>query len=356
MKLLLLADGPRMAYRTLRAAAGAGAEVNVLGAPAAGPLGLSRFTRSLRRSDAPFDENDPDAMVGDINRAIEASGAQMVLAGDPGTTRFLIATAERLAAPRFPGPDLATFDLLNDKARFTRLAQDLGLACPRTRLFADAGLAAAALAAGDLTQPSIVKPLSQSGGVGVIRLDGETAPQRLAGVDYAPVLWQSLERGLDVDVNIYCQEGRVVSFVAYRRERGVYHFYDPPGVRREVEAIAARLGLTGIYNFDVIADEALESVRWLECNPRVFFTIDMLAFVGLNVIACGLPGADEEALRAGHRATLAALAGRRLRKANALALDTLRLGRVESLDWKFLAHALSDPLPAASRLLPQRTA
>jgi predicted ATP-grasp superfamily ATP-dependent carboligase len=334
-----------MGYRVLSAAAATGVQIHVLCEPRGRGLADSRFVTSLTVSHARFDTADAEPMIREINREIAALHIDMVAATDPVTSRFLIATAPRLDAAIFPSPDLETFDLLNDKWRFTELAKSLGFACPTTRLFEDRAALVAAGEAGEFSLPAIVKPLSGSGGVGVMKLDDKDAASVTARIDYSPVLLQTFVEGVDVDATIYCEGGSVLSFISYRRERGVYYFFDSPGMRAELARLAARLCLTGIFNFDLVVDPDAQTHQWLECNPRVFASIDILAFVGLNYFECGLPGRSALETRRVHAKALAAIAGRRLLRWNRLALTTVRFGRSAALDWRFLANRLKDPAP-----------
>jgi hypothetical protein len=309
---------------------------------------------SLTISPSRFDAPAAAAMIGETNREIRTLGVDMVAATDPITSRFLIAAAPHLDAAIFPSPNLETFDLLNDKWRFTGLATALGFACPTTRLFADRDALMAAAAAGDLTLPAIVKPLSHSGGVGVMKLTEKDAASQMARIDYSPVLWQTFVAGKDIDATMYCEGGSVLSFVAYHRERGAYDFFESPGIRGELERLAKRLNLTGIFNFDLVLDPETQVHQWLECNPRVFGSIDVLAFVGLNYFACGLPGRSAAETRRIHGAAMAAIEGRRLLRWNRLALSTVGFGRSDALDWRFLANRLKDPAPRLHAFLQKR--
>src|ERR1700678_3779482 len=144
--LLLLAGSPTMAYRTLRTAAATGAKVFVLAEPRAKPLGASRYCSGLTVTSQRFDALDAEPAIAEINRLVADRGVDMVIPGGPKTSRFLADARSRLAAPAFPGPDPATFELLNDKSRFTELVERLGFACPTTHLLPNRDAVADAIA------------------------------------------------------------------------------------------------------------------------------------------------------------------------------------------------------------------
>ena len=336
MDVLLLSEGSHFAYRVLKTAVAAGARVHVLASPKARMLGWSRRTASLSWADRPFALEDAEPLTRQINQVIAQRGIECVVAGDAPTTRFMIGVADRLEAPIFPSPDLATFELLNDKWRFNQLAAELGLPCPASRLFADRDELARAHQAGELPGPGIVKPLSQSGGAGVHRLDEAAFDAVCARINYAPILWQSFIPGPQWDVSAFCRDGEVVAFSVRRRARGEFIFRDSPELRRQTAILARRLNISGILDFDIIADEELTQVSWLECNPRVFFSIDFVAAAGVNMIALGL----------GQEAPAPALApapAERIRKFTAMARALMRGEALAAPDVRMLLADLSDP-------------
>jgi hypothetical protein len=338
LDVLLLSEGSHFTYRVLKTAAAAGARVHVLAGPRARTLGWSRWTASLERIDTPFAHADEAATVGQINQIIQRRKITRVLGGDAPTTRFMIGVAPQLDAPIFPSPDLATFDLLNDKGRFTELAGSLGLACPPTRRFDHKDELAAALKAGELPFPGIVKPLSRSGGAGVVRLDEGRWSAALARVTYAPLLWQSFLTDPQWDVSAFCREGEIIAFSLRRRGRGEYVFADSAEARRQTAILTRRLGVSGILDFDIIADQALTRFSWLECNPRVFFSIDFVAAAGINMIALGLGTAGIPCAGAIEAAPV-----KRVRKIRAAVAGLMRGEALASPDLRLALSDLSDP-------------
>jgi len=336
LNVLLLSEGSYFAYRVLKTAGAAGARVHVLASRHARALRWSRRAASFALTDAPFDLADCEALVDQINRIIVGRKIDCVLAGDAPTTRFMIGVAPRLVAPIFPSPDLATFDLLNDKSRFTELATSLGLECPPTRLFKGREELAQALKSGKLPFPGIVKPLSQSGGEGVRRIDGADWATVLNGLNYAPILWQRFIPDLQWDVSAFCRDGAIVAFSLRRRAKGEVVFAESHELRRQAGLFAQRLNVSGILDFDIIADEALTRFTWLECNPRVFFTIDLVAAAGTNMIAVGLDATD--------RAPAAAAPVRRIRQLRGMIGRLMRGRPLAWRDLRLLLADLSDPV------------
>jgi hypothetical protein len=341
--VLLLCEDDDFAYRVLRATAAAGARVSVLARGRGGRLRFSRCTDKLQRTRDAFDTTNP-ALIDLIDRLAIDWKIDIVAPTNATTTRYLCAVRERLAVRVVPLPGPGLFDELNDKWRFTLKAARLGLSHPTTRLFADSARLRAALERELGGQAGVVKPLSACGGRGVHRIGPGGSSAAPGHLRYAPILWQAFVPGRSVSASAFCLDGEVLTFLVYSRRAGVYEFSDAPAVRREAEAIVRHTGYSGLVNFDLIARPDGGHV-WLECNPRVFFTIEDQAVAGANFMtpALALNAVEREAAVAAFDRVAAGLTGRRLRKLRASAWALASGAGLTDLDRGLAAHALSDP-------------
>jgi len=327
-----------MPYRVLRCAAATGAEVFVLGGPAARGLAYSRFCKRFEEASVPIDGLGREDLLHAINRQVEALGVDCVVPGDPPSTRSLIVLRDRIRARVFPSPNLETFDLLNDKARFHRYCASAGVPTPRTWLFECTRSLRDAIAAGTLPAKTIAKPLSRSGGEGCVVLDGQAARSRLAEIDYAPIVVQEFIEGEDVCASVFCSKGDVIAFVAYQFGRDIYRTLAAPRIRSEIEKLLRPLDVEGVFGFDLRRDRK-GRIYFVECNPRVTFRIAMSMLAGVNFIALGTNGAPCEAIdSAGPRE-------RTVRGPKALLVALARPWRIEQESLRALRFTLADPVP-----------
>ena len=344
--LLLLAEDDDFAYRVLSAAAAQGARVSVLARGRGLRLRRSRLVHMIRRAETPFDPacaGDASAMIDECARDW---GVDLVVPTNAGATRFLCAARDRLAAaPCLPVPDLDVFDALNDKDSFAAILTRSGLPAPRTVRFESAVDLRAALDRHEISGPGVVKPPRACGGAGVRRLDPGDPSGVLTRIDYAPVLWQPFVEGRHWSACAYGVRGRMHGFVIYAQARGVFSFLNDDRVRAQAARLVAETRFSGVINFDLIAPR--DGVpQWLECNPRVFFSLDVLAAAGVDYLAPAQargPGALEAALGRLDRQA-AAVAGRRLRKMRATALALATGATPTSLDLGLAMRQLADPL------------
>lgn len=333
-----------LAYRAMRCFAAAKVEVYVLGNERSRGMRYARVCAGYTQTPHIFDGNCTAAMIDAVNQAITRHRIDFVFAGDQPSTRSLIMMGGRLRAPLFPMPDLATFDLLNDKARFTALCGRLAVRCPPTQVFENRDGLLEGIAAGSVALPTVIKPLSLDGNRGVIALETPHAAAT-ARIDYRPVLAQDFIDGADIGASVYADRGRVVAYICHRLKRATYVALDQPAVLAALQRIVAATGVSGILNFDMrLAPDG--TVYFLECNPRVFYKMNLAMLVGINFAAVGVAAMTGTALDTVPDAPPAVPpAGTAVRSFKAIAAALARPWQITRRDRAMLGYILADPIP-----------
>jgi len=218
---------------------------------------------------------------------------------------FISRMRERLAeAFRFVIADTALIDDVIDKARFSALAEHLGLPVPAARQFHPVAVEPGDL---DLRFPVIIKPLTRlerwSDTFGLRKaLDAPDAeslralwPQLLdVGTDF---LVQELIPGTEAQIESYhCyvdQRGSTAGEFTGRKIRTFPLSYghstaleitDTADVQKLGRNIVERLGLSGVAKLDFKRDQA-GKLHLLEVNPRFTLWHHLAATAGLNIPA-----------------------------------------------------------------------
>ncbi len=336
MNVLVLAaiyGGP---YRVLCSLAALGASIVVLGEPDSRGLSYSRFCRKFIATKHVFAEEARAQVIAEINELTREHRIGMVVAADNKCARFLITIRDALEAATFPLPDLQAFDRLNDKWQFLTTMKGLGARCPASRLVADRGELLREYRAGSIPLPSIVKPLTRSRSLGVMKLTAGDALEQIAKIDYEPILLQDFIAGPQVDATAYFKDGDLSGFAMCRRQRGTYYCYDEPGIFEQLKRLSQSLRCEGVMDFDLIAGESDHELYWLECNPLFDFNVELLLFAGINYAALGIEGLDAAPRR---------IEGLHvIRRYNALALAMLKPWTITRGDLAYLIHNCSDPI------------
>jgi predicted ATP-grasp superfamily ATP-dependent carboligase len=346
LRVLLVARLFGLPYRVLRCVQGAGAEVYVLGAEQARPLGLSRYCRQFHLTDRPIDGGFDAELANEINRQIARFRIDVVLAADAPTTRALISIKAYLDAPCFPMPELAQFDLLNNKWEFGDLCRSLGIDTPETRLVSNAEALAREIENAEIRLPKVVKPLSMDGGDGVIKIEPETARAQVAQITYAPIIVQEFIDGEDICASAFCEQGEIRGFLAYSFDGVDFTAFFDQAIYNNVGKIARALKVNGVINFDMLRTKD-GRISYLECNPRFFHSMAMSMVAGINFISFGLPNA-----RPGGAAQICPTRRVQFRYPNPrpLVLGLLMPWKLKLISWDALLFLVADPLPSLRKM------
>jgi hypothetical protein len=294
---LVLASTWRLSYRTLRCAARCFDRIYVLGTKEARPLSRSLSCQSFR--ELPFEEGFGSRSISLINRLCDELLVECIIPSDAATTRFLGESAAMLERKCYPVPDPETFDLLNDKSSFISLCQDLDIPTPSTEVFSDKQQLVDRLQAGDLQLPLMAKPLNLEGGRGVTVLRAGKALGTARRLTYRPIMAQQYIRGRDLCAFYLCRKGKTELEVLYRNGGHFIEFIEHPEIGRQCRKIIEAVNYDGVIGFDIRQSES-NDLYFLECNPRVWYNMELVMLAGCNFVEVGLrpPTFGQQALEA----------------------------------------------------------
>lgn len=293
MKILLLVSSHPFGLSALRALARAGHEVHVWGAQVCPDAALSRHCASYRRVE-PATLTRPLALARALTRARARLGFAAVVPADMATTWALSEAREQLAWE--VGYPLAPADLLrrlDNKASFSALLEELRLPQPWFRLLR-CGEPAPALAFPLLAKDPWgegskgVYPVASPAGLDALRRPGR------------PLLLQELVEGEDEDVVVLAQGGRIAAALRQRGRAngGVKQVLaDLADAAPLVERLVSALRLEGVLQFDLRRRASDGRLLFIECNPRLWGTLDYAVLAGRNFPAMALSLAAGEELR-----------------------------------------------------------
>lgn len=342
-RVLLVATFFNMPYRIMRCLRNGGAEVYVIGTSGSRPLRSSRHCKAFFQSHRIICGGRDEDLALEVNCLVRDLEIDMVIAGDAPSTRFLIANLDLIEGRCFPMPDAATFDQLNDKWAFQALCRTLGIPHPATRLLPNAAALEQEVAKDKIALPFVAKPLSRSGNSGVITFTERSNLDQLKAIDYRPVLVQDFVPGMDLSATVYARAGRLEAFMGYRIHRQVFYTYRDERVLVEIAKVIERSAFDGVCNFDMrVTPEGV--IYFLECNPRLFYNVDLAMLAGLNFLTWGLhPAPPGDALFVAPET--------KVRLPKGLAYSLLTSLRCSRRDWAVTSNLFLDPVPNAMERL-----
>jgi len=344
MRGLLIALGFPVQYRVLRCAAKAGMSVSVLGNAEAKQLRFSRYCNSFELV-PPHLENSPgtqlDAWADLLIGLIEKQGADILLPGDAQATLLLGQLRSRLEMRSnvriFPVPTESAFLELNDKWAFYKNCLRLNLPVPKTWRFDSKEDAIRALATEEFPDRLVVKPLDLWGGYGVKLFDRKDAGFGIRGLDYEPLLIQEYIEGEDTGLSVLVRSGRIVASLIHQVRSRRFYFFHCEEFLRIGEALATDYNCDGILHIDAQMTPSGE-LYLLECNPRVYLSMDYAALAGINLIELGIRDsipADAPPLTVGEIT---------FRKPPELIKSVLKFKGFERNDLRAAAFQIADPV------------
>jgi biotin carboxylase len=337
MNGLMVAFAFVLPYHLLRTATAAGIRVHVLGSGPSRALRNSRYCASYHPSAQRWDGPDEhETLLAEIREVVQRRHIDVIFPSDDVSTRLLAALRDRLPVRTTPLPDVATFDLLNDKWNFTRFALAHGVRVPQGWLRSSVDAVRRDLADGVLRLPLTAKPVNRSGGYGVVHLRDEADLAQLDRIDYRPILLQRHIVGETIGISVVARAGRVLVHATQRRDERRFELFANPDLAENVERLVAASGFSGPANFDAVLEDA-SGLSWIvECNPRFWYTIWMAMVAGLNFLDFAF-AAEPPA------AAPITLAGVGLQLSPR---DIVRHpGQASRRDWQVIGHHLRDPLP-----------
>jgi biotin carboxylase len=329
---LMVAFTFTLPYHVMRVAHAAGIQVHVLGSDASRGLKMSRCGRAYHEMPSAA---HPEALLAEIGELVRAHSIDIIFPSDDVSTRLLATLADRLPAPCVPLPDLATFDLLNDKWNFTQFCQQNGIRAPQARLFDSLLALRQALDSGEIALPLTIKPTNRSGGAGVLHLREPADLALLDTVDYRPILAQRHIIGKSVSITMLCDHGKVLAHVAQERDAKRFRVFANTDLLDNVTWLATLTGYHGIANFDAVLSDEDGRAYLVECNPRFWYSVYLVAIAGLNFVKLALAPPRE----------VVTLDAREFRLS--LRQILTQPWRANRLEWKYLLYCLGDPVTFA---------
>jgi predicted ATP-grasp superfamily ATP-dependent carboligase len=253
------------------------------------PPARSRWRAGVINPDAP---DLGDAIV----EAARAVGATHVIPDEVAMFAAVADVTEALApAVAFPSCSAADIMRFDSKAELAALATSLGLPVVPTHVVHSANDAPTH----PFDYPILVKPDGAAAGAGQRRCDQPA--DLLALLPKWPKgrqLIQPLIPGSDVHLSFVADRGELIGW-EIREPIPVEH--PTPGMFRVIEDdealdIAQRLAIGtayhGLGNLDFRRDARTGRLGLLECNPRLYATMDVAARAGADLLALGLDLAD----------------------------------------------------------------
>jgi predicted ATP-grasp superfamily ATP-dependent carboligase len=278
------------------------------------PLCLGRFSRFVARVHrCPGIGRDPEGYLAFICDLLDRRRFDVLLPIHEQGLVFAKARERLMARIKLAIPSFDSYLTALDKAAFSQLLSELGIAQPETAILPSLDALPLRVALPCVLKASIA---TASRGTFVVRSDAELEAARAAlSGDRTQILLQQWLDGPTEHVQAMFEHGRLRGIAAFAQLMAgagggpaLKESIAPDLVERPVASIGARLRWHGALSFDYIRHGGV--AHFVDCNPRLvepmaarYAGADLTAL--LLAISCGEPGEAVARARSGVRTRLA---------------------------------------------------
>jgi predicted ATP-grasp superfamily ATP-dependent carboligase len=249
---------------------------------------LSRYCKGFHEIQ---DFEEDDAILNRIKTVCEDPDYKLIVPTCVPSFRFVSKNKRLIKSivPFIPVSDLETFNRLNNKWDFYLMLREYGLPTPQTRLGTIDDHDASAW---DLTYPVLVKPLESAGGIGLSLAENPSMlAQRLEERGALPLIVQEFIPGSDLGLNVLGYNGRLLAWTMQINSPAGLEFINNNTILEIGRTIVERTNFSGLANFDMRLDERDQSFKFLECNPRLWYSLNGSRYAGVNFLKLGIDAA-----------------------------------------------------------------
>ena len=288
MSVLLVSNYSFLSLAVTRCLGGAGLAVHVMG-PDAWPT--VRFSRHcVRYTQLPLDWFRPpyEAAFERIQSYCREHEIEAVVPADLDAHLLVSSVKERLSGVKiFPVPSPERLQQMHDKWEFAKFCMENGIPHPATKRIDSLDQ----LDQLDWSKPLMIKPILGANSEGVVKLTSREELDKEISTHnrQPPFLMQEFSPGIDIDMSILGDNGRLVAWTIQVGEGDpqAREFLRNDAVYEVGRAIVEKSKYTGVAHFDLRLSPEGEA-RVLECNPRFWLSCPFSMWAGVNFAELGM--------------------------------------------------------------------
>ncbi len=223
-----------------------------------------------------------------INNACKEWGIDFIIPLDSVSTFCVAKLIDSIETPIFPSVKLNKLLLLNNKWKFSKLLKKSKISHPKTLLIKSAR----EFERIKMAKPFILKPVSMDGGVGVVKITSEKDLFEYKKLNFPyPLIAQEFIQGTDIDLSLFAKEGKIIAWTAQKWDaKGILKFIRNNKMAQIGKSIVRQINYTGAAHFDMRMDKKTGKIYVIECNPRLWGSINASILSGIDFVQIGLEG------------------------------------------------------------------
>lgn len=152
----------------------------------------------------------------------------------------------------------------------------------------------------DLQFPIMVKPIELADSRGIKKLDSLTETRKYLATEQAdnqlPLILQEYVDGFDIDLSVLANQGEIIAWTIQRAFPHHIEIFSHDPVLELGKQMISFYNFTGVAHFDLRVDRHTQQVKILECNPRLWASIEASLWYGVDFVQLGILSALDRAI------------------------------------------------------------
>jgi predicted ATP-grasp superfamily ATP-dependent carboligase len=243
-------------------------------------------------NDLSLEENNKADFVRTIRGLVCTNSNVFLIPVDDSAIRIVNSTFDQLGASCYPIPQSSSFEMLNDKWRFSQYCSKLGVRVPTAIRLTDKAEVDFDYVSATFGLPFVIKPTNKSDSQGLCvvcskkQLHKEILSNRK--YNFSPLIAQTFIPGVDIDISILADRGYIKHFAVQIRNERMLCFVQNEELVKFTEVLVRDLCYTGVIHFDARLHDASQEVFLVEANPRFWGSMGEATLGGLNFVRAGM--------------------------------------------------------------------
>lgn len=144
----------------------------------------------------------------------------------------------------------------------------------------------------DLQFPIMVKPIELADGRGIKKLDSLAETEKYLTTEQLdnqlPLILQEYIEGFDIDLSVLANQGEIMAWTVQRAFPHHIEIFRNDAVLELGKQMISFYNFTGVAHFDLRVDQRTNQIKILECNPRLWASIEASLWYGVDFIHLGI--------------------------------------------------------------------
>ena len=298
LPVLVVSTNERLTLRLLRGLDKLSIKADILALnKSSGSTKISKFCRKYTRYSQETVAIEWEAIAETINQYCEKENIAVIIPSGMQATFILSAIKTKITAAKvFPLAHPETIQRIHNKWFLYEDISPQGLSFPKSVLLENLEQ----LNSLEIEFPIIVKPIELAGGKGIKKINSLLEVQQYLATSHAdnqlPLILQEYIDGYDICLSVLAKQGEVI---AWTIQEGLPHylkFFQDDAVLDLGKRIISFYNFTGIANFDLRVDRNNNQAKIIECNPRIWASVEASLWYGVNFLQLGILLALEQTI------------------------------------------------------------